>query len=91
MDANQTNAERNELASQLVEVNRGRANFYRMLAQLYFKELTAEQVKHLAGLDFSAMSGDDETIRCRHMPYGFLHTLIASGRGRWPLGTKRAR
>lgn len=62
MDANQTNAERNELASQLVEVNRGRANFYRMLAQLYFKELRAEQVKHLAGLDFSAMSGDDEAI-----------------------------
>ena len=62
MDANQTNAERNELASQLVEVNRGRASFYRMLAQLYFKELTAEQVKHLAGMDFSGMSGDDETI-----------------------------
>lgn len=61
MDTTQT-AEREELASQLVEVNRGRAGFYRMLAQLYFKELTAEQVKHLAGMDFSGMSGDDETI-----------------------------
>lgn len=61
MDTTQT-AEREELASQLVEVNRGRASFYRMLAQLYFKELTAEQVKHLAGMDFSGMSGDDETI-----------------------------
>ncbi len=37
MDTTQT-AEREELASQLVvEVNRGRASFYRMLAQLYFK------------------------------------------------------
>ena len=61
MDTTQA-AEREELASQLVEVNRGRAGFYRMLAQLYFKELTAEQVKHLAGMDFSGMSGDDETI-----------------------------
>ena len=61
MDTTQT-AEREELASQLVEVNRGRASFYRMLAQLYFTELTAEQVKHLAGMDFSGMSGDDETI-----------------------------
>lgn len=61
MDTTQT-AEREELASQLVEVNRGRASFYRMLAQLYFKELAAEQVKHLAGMDFSGMSGDDETI-----------------------------
>lgn len=61
MDTTQT-AEREELASQLVEVNRGRASFYRTLAQLYFKELTAEQVKHLAGMDFSGMSGDDETI-----------------------------
>lgn len=61
MDTTQA-TEREELASQLVEVNRGRASFYRMLAQLYFKELTAEQVKHLAGMDFSGMSGDDETI-----------------------------
>lgn len=61
MDTTQA-TEREELASQLVEVNRGRAGFYRMLAQLYFKELTAEQVKHLAGMDFSGMSGDDETI-----------------------------
>lgn len=61
MDTTQA-IEREELASQLVEVNRGRASFYRMLAQLYFKELTAEQVKHLAGMDFSGMSGDDETI-----------------------------
>ena len=35
MDTTQT-AEREELASQLVEVDRGRASFHRMLAQLYF-------------------------------------------------------
>lgn len=77
MDTTQT-AEREELASQLVEVNRGRASFYRMLAQLYFKELTAEQVKHLAGMDFSGMSGDDETIA---EGYAEMHRYLRHANG----------
>ena len=77
MDTTQT-TEREELASQLVEVNRGRAGFYRMLAQLYFKELTADQVKHLAGMDFSGMSGDDETIA---EGYAEMHRYLRHANG----------
>lgn len=50
------------LVAQLVAVNEGRAAFYRMLAQLFFKELTQEQVEHLAGMDFAGLSGDDALI-----------------------------
>lgn len=48
-----------ELVSQLIEVNAGRAAFYRMLGQLYFTELSQEQIDHLAALDFAGMAGDD--------------------------------
>ena len=78
MDATQSKNERDELASQLVEVNRGRAGFYRMLAQLYFKELTADQVKHLAAIDFSGMSGDDETIAAG---YAEIHRYLRHANG----------
>lgn len=54
--------ERDQLISQLIEVNAGRAAYYRMLAELFFRELTQEQVDHLAGMDFAGMSGDDALI-----------------------------
>lgn len=62
--ASQTKAqsERNELISQLIEVNAGRAAYYRMLAELFFRELTQQQVDHLAGMDFAGMAGDNALI-----------------------------
>ena len=33
-----------------------------MLGELFFRELTQEQVEHLAGMDFAGMDGDDELI-----------------------------
>ena len=54
--------ERNNLVQELTAVNSGRASFYRMLAYCYFKELTQEQIEHLAGLDFKGMDGDDPLI-----------------------------
>ncbi len=55
-------AQRDELISRLVEVNAGRAAYYRMLGELYFRELTQEQISHLAGTDFAGMDGGEELI-----------------------------
>lgn len=62
--ASQTKAqsERDELISQLIEVNAGRAAYYRILAELFFRELTQQQVDHLAGMDFAGMAGDNALI-----------------------------
>ena len=62
--ASQTKAqsERDELISQLIEVNAGRAAYYRMLAELFFRELTQQQVDHLVGMDFAGMAGDNALI-----------------------------
>lgn len=62
--ASQTKAqsERDELISQLIEVNAGRAAYYRMLAELFFRELTQQQVDHLAGMGFAGMAGDNALI-----------------------------
>lgn len=51
-----------ELVSQLIEVNAGRAAFYRMLAELYFTELSQEQIDHLAGMDFAGLAGEEHVI-----------------------------
>lgn len=59
--ANASN-ELTEITGQLVSVNANRAQFYRVLGSLFFTELTQEQINHLAGVDFSQMSGGDETI-----------------------------
>lgn len=58
----QQQEERDQLISQLIEVNAGRAAYYRMLGELFFRELTQEQVEHLAGMDFAGMDGDDDLI-----------------------------
>ena len=58
----QQKEERDKLISQLIEVNAGRAAYYRMLGELFFRELTQEQVEHLAGMDFAGMDGDDDLI-----------------------------
>ena len=58
----QQQEERDQLISQLIEVNAGRAAYYRMLGELFFRELTQEQVEHLAGMDFAGMDGGDELI-----------------------------
>ena len=62
--ASQTKAqsERDELISRLIEVNAGRAAYYRILAELFFRELTQQQVDHLAGMDFAGMAGDNALI-----------------------------
>lgn len=52
----------NQLISQLVEVNVGRAAFYRMLGELYFTELSQAQIDHLSGLDFAGLAGGDPVI-----------------------------
>lgn len=44
----------------LCEANVSRAAIYRVLASLYFKELSEEQLDHIKGLDFSAFGGMDE-------------------------------
>lgn len=62
MPATAPQSERDQLISQLIEVNAGRAAYYRMLGELYFRELTQEQVDHLAGMDFAGMAGDDALI-----------------------------
>jgi TorA maturation chaperone TorD len=51
-----------EAAQEIIQVNEGRAGFYRMLASLYFTELTAEQIEHMAQQDFSGLNGGDELI-----------------------------
>lgn len=55
-------SECDQLISQIIEVNAGRAAYYRMLGELYFRELTQEQVDHLAGMDFAGLAGDDALI-----------------------------
>lgn len=51
-----------DAAQEIIELNKGRAGFYRMLASLYFTELTAEQIEHMAQQDFSGLNGGDELI-----------------------------
>lgn len=43
-----------------IQANESRASIYRMLASLYFKELTDDQIDHIAALDFSAFAGLDK-------------------------------
>ena len=50
------------MAQEIIQLNQGRAGFYRMLASLFFTELTAEQIEHMAQQDFSNLSGGDELI-----------------------------
>ena len=52
-----------EFISQLIQVNAGRAEYYRMLASLFFTELTQEQIDHLATLDLASMGAGDETMQ----------------------------
>ncbi len=54
--------EKSELKAQIVALNEGRAAFYRTLAHLYFTEVSAEQVEHMAAQDFAGMSGSDPLI-----------------------------
>lgn len=51
-----------EMAQEIIQLNQGRAGFYRMLASLYFTELTAAQIEHMAQQDFEAFSGGDELV-----------------------------
>ena len=51
-----------ETAQEIIQVNEGRAGFYRMLGSLYFTELTGEQIERMAQQDFSGLSGGDELI-----------------------------
>ena len=51
-----------EMTREIIQLNQGRAGFYRMLASLYFTELTAEQIEHMAQQDFGGLSGGDELI-----------------------------
>lgn len=60
--ANEGQIPASDLTQQIVELNCGRADFYRMLSQLYFKELTQEEIDHLASLDFEGMAGEDAQI-----------------------------
>lgn len=48
--------------SDLIELNRNRAAFYRRLAYYYLHELTQAQIEELAQLDFSDADGGDATI-----------------------------
>ena len=84
----QQQEERDQLISQLIEVNAGRAAYYRMLGELFFRELTQEQVEHLAGMDFAGMDGYDDMRRyLRHVNSGtrqaqacdYAHTFLAAG------------
>ena len=45
--------------TELIEVNAGRAAYYRMLAELLWKELTQEQIDHLASLDLKSLAAGD--------------------------------
>ena len=48
--------------NEIVEVNAGRAAYYRMLAELLWKELTQEQIDHLAALDLKSLAQGDEAL-----------------------------
>lgn len=50
------------MATQIDEFCRARAQMYRMLASLYFKELTEEEIENLSGLDFGSLDVGDELI-----------------------------
>ncbi len=49
-----------EMTQSVIQANESRAAIYRMLASLYFKELTDEQLDHIKELDFSTFEGLDE-------------------------------
>lgn len=49
-----------ETTLSVIQANESRASIYRMLASLYFKELTDDQIDHIAALDFSTFEGLDE-------------------------------
>lgn len=55
-------SETSNFISQLIQINTGRAEFYRMLASLYFTELTQEQIDHLSEVDFESMGAGDDTM-----------------------------
>lgn len=48
--------------NEIVEVNAGRAAYYRMLAELLWKELTQEQIDHLAALDLKSLAQGDADL-----------------------------
>ena len=48
--------------SELIEVNAGRAAYYRMLAELLWKELSQDQIDHLARLDLKSLAAGDEGL-----------------------------
>ncbi|NGM17083.1 TorD/DmsD family molecular chaperone [Xiamenia xianingshaonis] len=49
-----------ELIEQIIGALRGRAAFYDLLAAIYFRPLTAEQIENIAGLDVSAYADMNE-------------------------------
>ena len=51
-----------ELVDQLIEVNKGRAAYYRRLASYYFKELSQEQLEGLAVTDFSGLDAGEALL-----------------------------
>ncbi len=48
--------------AELIEVNAGRAAYYRMLAELLWKELSQEQIDHLASLDLKSLAAGDDGL-----------------------------
>lgn len=48
--------------TELIEVNAGRAAYYRMLAELLWKELSQEQIDHLASLDLKSLAAGDDGL-----------------------------
>lgn len=49
-----------EAISQITEVNEGRAAFYRMLASLFYRELTLEKIQEIAALSGEAFDDGDD-------------------------------
>ena len=56
--------------TELIEVNAGRAAYYRMLAELLWKELTQEQIDHLASLDLKSLAAGDEGLAAGYADMG---------------------
>jgi len=59
MDTSKTNQETIE---NIEQVNSARAGFYRTLASLFYRELTASKIEELSGIDFSAFDCGDELM-----------------------------
>lgn len=71
---------------ELTSVNEGRAGMYRTLAYLYFKELTQEQLEHIAAQDFAGLPPEEDLVAAgfadmhaylRRMNSGTRQTLAA--------------